>query len=126
MTVDNNIKSVYDPKLVKQKRLDSAKKLFIEFTEKNQKDLVYVDKSKSFFGVKNSDKKHIGYYTIQELREDKNKNKIYGCNCYDYVKILEINPDHECKHILFIKLLIKNKTKVEIKDLKNLVVDKLE
>lgn len=112
------IKSVYDPKIVKQKRQDSAQKLFIEYTEKNQKDLVYVDKSKTFFGVKNSDKKHIGYYAIQEL-----KNNRYGCNCFDYVAYLDRNPEHECKHILFIKLLIKNKIKVEVKDLKNILVE---
>ena len=100
---NTEIKSVYDPKLMKQKRFDSAKKM-VERLGK-EKDLVYIDKSKTFFGVKNSDKKNVGYYAVQQIKES------YGCNCFDYVKYIEIQEDFECKHILFIRELIKQKKK---------------
>jgi len=109
------IKSVYDPKLMKQKRFDSAKKM-IERLGK-EKDLVYIDKSKTFFGVKNSDKKNVGYYAVQQIKES------YGCNCFDYVKYIEIQEDFECKHILFIRELIKQKKKIEVKDLSGLLME---
>ena len=109
------IKSVYDPKLMKQKRFDSAKKM-VERLGK-EKDLVYIDKSKTFFGVKNSDKKNVGYYAVQQIKES------YGCNCFDYVKYIEIQEDFECKHILFIRELIKQKKKIEVKDLSGLLME---
>ena len=125
------IKSVYDPKLMKQKRFDSAKKM-VERLNK-EKDLVYIDKSKTFFGVKNSDKKNVGYYAVQRMHKTKFLNReptkdelehiIYACNCFDYVKYIEIQEDFECKHILFIRELIKQKKKIEVKDLSGLLME---
>lgn len=124
--MNEEIKSVYDPVVMHQKRLDSANKLIERLAK--EKDLVYVDKTKTFFGVKNSDKKNIGYYAIQRIRRPaKDKNELsditYGCNCFDYVKYIETQQDFKCKHILFVELLIKKKIKVEVKDLSSLLME---
>lgn len=113
--MNDEIKSVYDPEIMKAKRLDSAKKMIERLTK--EKDLVFVDKSKTFFGVKNSDKKNIGYYAVQIIKNG------YGCNCFDYVKYIELQEDFECKHCYFIRELIRLKKKIEVKDLSSLLVE---
>ncbi|HJX79184.1 hypothetical protein [Glutamicibacter sp.] len=106
MTKNNNdIKSVYDPKLQYNKRLESAKKMF----DKMDKDTVFADKKSTFFAVKAS--KDNGYYSIKQ------NNDNWLCNCFDYVHYIELNPKHECKHIIFIKLLVDKKQKIPLKDL---------
>lgn len=128
--MNNEIKSVYDPEVMRSKRLDSAKKMLDRLDK--EKDLVYVDKTKTFFGVKNSEKdpQKKGYYAIQRIRRPaKDKSELseitYGCNCFDYVKYIEIQQDFKCKHVLFVELLIKLKKKIEVKDLSSLLVEDL-
>jgi predicted nucleic acid-binding Zn finger protein len=111
---NNEIKSVYDPQLQHNKRLESAKKML----EKIDKDTVFADKKSTFFAVKAS--KDNGYYSVKQNKEN------WICDCFDYVHYIEINPKHQCKHIIFIKLLVDKNQKIPLKDLTNLLDKEIE
>lgn len=103
----NEIKSVYDPKVIYKKRLDSAKKMLKEKTQ------VFKDKESSFYAVEASGTD--GYYSVNL---DKNI-----CNCMDFTRLVEHNDKHKCKHLLYIDLLNSSKTKIPQKDLSALLGD---
>ena len=110
--MNSEIKSVYDKELQYEKRLKSAKSML----DKIDNDTVFADKKSTFFAVKAS--KDNGYYSVKQNKEN------WICNCFDYVHYIEINPEHECKHIIFVKLLVDKKQKIPIKDLSALLEDK--
>lgn len=113
---NDKIKSVYDPKLMQEKRKKSALSMLEKL--KDDSSFILVDKSKTFFGVKAS--KDNGYYAIQKNPKDENK---LMCNCFDFAHYIEINPNHECKHIIAVNETIKQKLKLEVKDLSGLLVE---
>ncbi|WP_411753335.1 hypothetical protein [Serratia sp. (in: enterobacteria)] len=106
-TTNGEIKSVYDPKVISKKRLDSARKMLKEKTK------IFKDKESSFYAVEASGTD--GFYSVNL---DKNI-----CNCMDFTRLVEHNDKHECKHIIYAKLLIKSKTEIPTKDLSGLLGD---
>lgn len=105
---NGEIKSVYDPKVILKKRLDSAKKMMKEKTK------IFEDKESSFFAVEASGTD--GYYSV------KVGDKI-TCNCMDFTRLVEHNDKHACKHILYVNLCIENNIKIPQKDLSDLLGD---
>jgi predicted nucleic acid-binding Zn finger protein len=106
---NNDIKSIYDNKVIENKRLTSAKKIIEELKNKDKLKIV-ADKKSTFFGVK-SDKED-QYYTINYEQKT--------CNCFDYARYIDHNKDHKCKHLLAVEIAIKDKLKIAVKDLDNL------
>lgn len=113
---NDKIKSVYDPKIMQEKRKKSALSIVDKLKEDSR--IILIDKSKTFFGVKAS--KDNGYYAIQKNPKDETK---FICNCFDFAHYIEVNPNHECKHIIAVNETIKQKLKLEVKDLAGVLVD---
>lgn len=110
LTKDNNeIKSIYDNKSTYDKRLESAKKIIEEFKTKDPLKIV-ADKNSTFFGVK-SDKED-QYYTVNF--------ECKTCNCFDFARYIDFNKDHKCKHLLSVIMAVKQKLKIQLKDLEKL------
>ena len=111
LTKENNeIRSIFDNKVVENKRLTSAKKIIEEFKTKDKLKIV-ADKNSTFFGVK-SDKEKDQYYTINYQQKT--------CNCFDFARFIEHNKDHQCKHLLAVGQAVKEKLKIPLKDLDKL------
>lgn len=110
MISDKNgeIKSVYDPKVIAKKRSDSAKKMLKDKTK------IFKDIESSFYAIEASGTD--GYYSVKI-------NDKVSCNCMDFTRLVEHNDKHECKHILYTKLLIKSKIEIPTKDLSGLLGD---
>ena len=106
---EDNIKSIYDNKVTHDKRLISAKKIIEELKSKDKLKIV-ADKNSTFFGVK-SDKED-QYYTINHAQKT--------CNCFDFARYIEHNKDHKCKHLLSVEIAVKEKLKIQVKDLDKL------
>lgn len=113
---NDKIKSVYDHKLMADKRKKSALAIIEKLAQ--DKDFILVDKSKVFFGVKAS--RDNGYYAIQQDPKDENR---LMCNCFDFAHYIEVDPKHECKHVIAVKETIKQKMILKVKDLSGLLVD---
>lgn len=110
MTKENNeIKSIFDSKSIKQKRQISANKIIEDLKNKDKLKIV-ADKNSTFFGVK-SDKED-NYYTVNYQQKT--------CNCYDYAHFIEYDKEHQCKHLLAVSIAIKEKLKIAVKDLDKL------
>lgn len=109
MTKNNNeIKSIFDNKSTADKRLISARKIIEEL--KQDKLKIVADSKSTFFGVK-SDKQQ-EYYTINFQGKT--------CNCFDFARYIDFNPEHKCKHLLAVSIAIKDKLKIKVMNLDKL------